>query len=71
MLYKPAPVFDRRHRATSRQVRPPSERAVNGVLQWIAEAQVANRAWARNALSVIACFGALLLLAIRLGVVRQ
>jgi hypothetical protein len=48
-------------------VKRPSPRAVNGVLEWIDEAQSTQSTWARNALVVVGLVGVLLWLALRLG----
>ena len=52
-------------------VTPPSRRAIQDVVQWIDEAEIANRTWARNALIVVAVVVALVLLAARLGLLPQ
>ena len=49
----------------------PSRRAIQGVVQWIDEAEITNRTWARNALIVVAVFVALVLLAARLGLLPR
>ena len=44
----------------------PSTRAIQGVLQWIDEAEAANGTWARNTLMVLSIFVVLVLLAVRM-----
>jgi hypothetical protein len=46
---------------------PPSRRAISDLLEWIDEAQTAQRTWARNALLVVGTIAVLLWLALRLG----
>ncbi len=52
-------------------VGPPSPRSIQGLFQWIHDADRANRPWARNALVLLAFFATLVLLAIQLGVLPQ
>lgn len=49
----------------------PSPRTIQGLFQWIHEADRANRPWARNSLVLLALFVTLVLLAIKLGVLPQ
>ncbi len=46
-----------------------SDRAVSGVLQWIDDAEASGRTWARNALAVIGVLLALLVIALKTGLV--
>jgi hypothetical protein len=52
---------------TPSPVRAPSGRGIEGVLQWIQEAETVNQRWARNTLGVFVAFVLLVILAIRLG----
>jgi len=45
----------------------PSPRTIRNVLQWIDDAKAANRTWARNTLFAFGVFVALMLLAVRMG----
>jgi len=53
--------------ARRRGAMPPSRRAISDLLEWIDEAQTAQRTWARNALLVVGTIAVLLWLALRLG----
>jgi hypothetical protein len=44
-------------------VRPPSRRAINGLLKWIDDAEAAQRTWARNALVAVCVIAVLAWLA--------
>ena len=50
-----------------RGVMPPSRRAIRGVLEWIDQAQTIHRVWGRNGLVLVGILSALLLLALRFG----
>ncbi|MHB0955467.1 MAG: hypothetical protein ACYC0X_03720 [Pirellulaceae bacterium] len=57
--------------ARRRGVRPPSRHVIYEVLQWIDEAEAAQRTWAKNALAVISMIATLVWVAMRLGLLSE